>query len=81
VGGLFRRDAFAGVFVTHSVPEAVFMSTRVVVLTGRPGRVAADIPVPLDFPREPGLRYTPEFADIAGTVSAALHSAEQGVAA
>ncbi|MFI9537609.1 ABC transporter ATP-binding protein [Nocardia fusca] len=81
VGGLFRRDAFAGVFVTHSVPEAVFMSTRVVVLTGRPGRVAADIPVPLDFPREPGLRYTPEFADIAGTVSAALHTAEQGVAA
>nr|WP_232330695.1 ABC transporter ATP-binding protein [Nocardia fusca] len=81
VGGLFRRDAFAGVFVTHSVPEAVFMSTRVVVLTGRPGRVAADIPVPLDFPRQPGLRYTPEFADIAGTVSAALHTAEQGVAA
>ncbi|MGW5753254.1 ABC transporter ATP-binding protein [Nocardia rhamnosiphila] len=81
VGGLFRRDAFAGVFVTHSVPEAVFMSTRVVVLTGRPGRVAADIPVPLDFPREPGLRYTPEFAEIAGAVSAALHTAEQGVAA
>ncbi|MGW3280740.1 ABC transporter ATP-binding protein [Nocardia rhamnosiphila] len=81
VGGLFRRDAFAGVFVTHSVPEAVFMSTRVVVLTGRPGRVAADIPVPLDFPREPGLRYTPEFAEIAGAVSAALHTAQQGVAA
>ncbi|MFI5715699.1 ABC transporter ATP-binding protein [Nocardia sp. NPDC051750] len=81
VGSLFRRDAFAGVFVTHSVPEAVFMSTRVVVLTGRPGRVAADIPVPLDFPREPGLRYTPEFAEIAGEVSATLHAAEQAVAA
>ncbi|WP_432278346.1 ABC transporter ATP-binding protein [Nocardia carnea] len=81
VGSLFRRDAFAGVFVTHSVPEAVFMSTRVVVLTGRPGRVAADIPVPLDFPREPGLRYTPEFAEIAASVSAALHTAEHAVAA
>ncbi|MFI1460894.1 ABC transporter ATP-binding protein [Nocardia carnea] len=81
VGGLFRRDAFAGVFVTHSVPEAVFMSTRVVVLTGRPGRVAADITVPLDFPREPGLRYTAEFAEIAGAVSDTLHTAEQAVAA
>lgn len=81
VGSLFRRDAFAGVFVTHSVPEAVFMSTRVVVLTGRPGWVAAEIPVPLDFPREPGLRYTPEFAEIAAEVSAALHTAEQSVAA
>ncbi|MEV0705985.1 ABC transporter ATP-binding protein [Nocardia aurea] len=81
VGGLFRRDAFAGVFVTHSVPEAVFMSTRVVVLTGRPGRVAADIPVFLGFPRETGLRYTPEFAEIAGAVSAALHAADRSAAA
>ncbi|MET9486403.1 ABC transporter ATP-binding protein [Nocardia sp. NPDC006630] len=77
VSGLYRRSGFTGVFVTHSVAEAVFMSTRVVVLTGRPGRVAADIPVPLDFPRTPELRYTPEFGAIAATVSAALHDAER----
>ncbi|WP_084477887.1 ABC transporter ATP-binding protein [Nocardia jejuensis] len=77
VGGLYRRSAFTGVFVTHSVAEAVFMSTRVVVMTGRPGRVAADIAVPLDFPRTPELRYTPEFGEIAATVSAALHDAER----
>lgn len=81
VGALFRRDAFAGVFVTHSVSEAVFMSTRVVVLTGRPGRVAAEIAVPFDFPRLPQLRYTPEFAAISAEVSAALRGAEQEVAA
>ncbi|MFB7716559.1 ABC transporter ATP-binding protein [Nocardia sp. NPDC056100] len=76
VSGLYRRSGFTGVFVTHSVAEAVFMSTRIIVLTGRPGRVAADIAVPLDFPRTPELRYTPEFAEIAATVSAALHAAE-----
>ncbi|WP_084522504.1 ABC transporter ATP-binding protein [Nocardia inohanensis] len=79
VGGLYHRSGFTGVFVTHSVAEAVFMSTRVVVLTGRPGRVAADIAVPLEFPRTPELRYTPEFGEIAARVSAALHAAEQGM--
>lgn len=78
VSGLYRRSGFTGVFVTHSVAEAVFMSTRVVVLTGRPGRVAADIPVPLDFPRSPESRYTPEFGAVAAEVSAALHDAERG---
>lgn len=78
VSGLYRRSGFTGVFVTHSVAEAVFMSTRVVVLTGRPGRVAADIAVPLDFPRKPESRYTPEFGAVAAEVSAALHDAERG---
>ncbi|MFC9894756.1 ABC transporter ATP-binding protein [Nocardia sp. NPDC127579] len=77
VSALHRRSGFTGVFVTHSIAEAVFLSTRVVVLTGRPGRVAADIAVPLDFPRTPQLRYSPEFGRIAATVSAALHEAEQ----
>ncbi|WP_405493324.1 ABC transporter ATP-binding protein [Nocardia sp. NBC_00511] len=77
VGGLYRREGFTGVFVTHSVAEAVFMSTRVVVLTGRPGRVAADIAVPLEFPRTPESRYSTEFGAIAAEVSAALHDAER----
>jgi NitT/TauT family transport system ATP-binding protein len=63
------------------VAEAVFMSTRIIVLTGQPGRVCADIPVPLDFPRESELRYTAEFADIAAEVSAALRGAGAAVAA
>ncbi|MEU6249327.1 ABC transporter ATP-binding protein [Glycomyces sp. NPDC047010] len=81
VGGLFAREGFAGVFVTHSVPESVFMSTRVVVLRGQPGEVAADIPVPFDFPRDPELRYTAAFADVAAEVSAALRGAKREVAA
>ncbi|MFC9871927.1 ABC transporter ATP-binding protein [Nocardia salmonicida] len=76
VSTLFRRDGFAGVFVTHSVGEAVFLSTRVVVLTGQPGRVTAEIAVPFDFPRTPELRYTPEFARLCAEVSAALRGQE-----
>jgi NitT/TauT family transport system ATP-binding protein len=54
------------------VPEAVYLSTRVVVLSERPGRIVADIEVPFPYPRVPELRYAPEFAAVAGEVSAAL---------
>ncbi|PUB23993.1 NitT/TauT family transport system ATP-binding protein [Promicromonospora sp. AC04] len=69
---LFELKNFAGLFITHSVSEAVYLSTRVVVMSGRPGRVVADIPVPWSYPRPPELRYEPEFAALTGEVSAAL---------
>jgi NitT/TauT family transport system ATP-binding protein len=69
---LFVEQQFAALFVTHSVSEAVFMSSRVAVMSGRPGQFIADIPIPFPFPRAPELRYTSEFAHVAGEVSAAL---------
>jgi NitT/TauT family transport system ATP-binding protein len=69
---LFRLRRFAGLFITHSVPEAVYLSTRVLVMSGRPGRIVAEIPIPWEYPRPPELRYAPEFAAITGRVSAAL---------
>jgi NitT/TauT family transport system ATP-binding protein len=69
---LFELKKFAGLFITHSVSEAVYLSTRVVVMSGRPGRVVADIPVPWSYPRPPELRFEPEFAALTGEVSAAL---------
>ncbi|SKC75270.1 ABC transporter ATP-binding protein [Krasilnikoviella flava] len=69
---LFALKSFAGLFITHSVSEAVYLSTRVVVMSGRPGRVVADIPVPWGYPRTPELRYEPEFGALVGEVSAAL---------
>ncbi|HXJ21799.1 MAG TPA: ABC transporter ATP-binding protein [Polyangia bacterium] len=69
---LFVAEPFAGLFVTHSVPESVFLSTRVIVMSARPGRIVADIDVPFPYPRAPELRYQPEFAALAGQVSAAL---------
>ncbi len=72
---LFHDRRFAAIFVTHSVDEAVFLSTRVVVLSARPGRISAEIEVPFSFPRDPALRYTPEFGDVAGHVFAELAGA------
>ncbi|WP_181782535.1 ABC transporter ATP-binding protein [Pseudonocardia pini] len=69
---LFQLKRFAGLFITHSVSEAVYLSTRVLVMSGRPGRIVAEIPVPFEYPRPPDLRYEPEFAELTGQVSHAL---------
>jgi NitT/TauT family transport system ATP-binding protein len=49
------------VFITHDIEEAIFVSDRVVVMTPRPGRVAADIPVTFSRPRSIELRAEPAF--------------------
>ena len=72
---IFELRAYAALFITHSVAEAVFLSTRVAVMSGRPGKIIADIPVPFDYPRIPELRYTPEFAALCGEVSQYLRDA------
>jgi NitT/TauT family transport system ATP-binding protein len=69
---LFLARRFAALFVTHSVSEAVFLSTRVVVMSPRPGRVLGDFPVPFDYPRQPQLRFSDEFAHVAARVSRCL---------
>ena len=69
---MFELRSFAALFITHSVAEAVFLSTRVAVMSGRPGRVIADIAIPFGYPRVPELRYTPEFASLCGEVSQLL---------
>jgi NitT/TauT family transport system ATP-binding protein len=70
----FELRSFAALFITHSVAEAVFLSTRVAVMSGRPGRIMADIAVPFGYPRIPELRYTPEFAALCGEVSQHLRT-------
>ena len=69
---LFQREGFAGLFITHSIGEAVFMSTRVLVMSARPGRIIAEFEVPFEYPRPPELRFDPEFARLSGEVSHAL---------
>jgi NitT/TauT family transport system ATP-binding protein len=49
------------VFVTHSIPEAVFLSDRVVVLSNRPGRIVGVEPIPLPRPRHPDVEDDAEF--------------------
>ncbi|MFT4136840.1 ABC transporter ATP-binding protein [Microbacterium sp.] len=69
---LFTTTRFAGLFITHSVSEAVYLSTKVVVMSGRPGRIVEQFDVPFDMPRDPEIRYTGEFAQLVGEVSHAL---------
>jgi len=69
---LFEREGFAGLFITHSISEAVFMSTRVLVMSPRPGRMIAEFEVPFEYPRRPELRFDPAFAQLSGEVSTAL---------
>jgi NitT/TauT family transport system ATP-binding protein len=73
--GLFLTQRFAALFVTHSVTEAVYLSTRVVALSARPGRVLGHFEVPFGYPRAPELRFDPEFARVAARVSACLRGA------
>jgi NitT/TauT family transport system ATP-binding protein len=51
------------VFVTHSIPEAVLLSDRVVVMSARPGRIAADVTIDLPRPRDGDVRTSTEYMD------------------
>jgi NitT/TauT family transport system ATP-binding protein len=63
------------VFVTHSIPEAVFLSSRVVVLTPRPGRIARAVEIDLPYPRGDGTRQDPRFFALITQVRSALREA------
>jgi NitT/TauT family transport system ATP-binding protein len=69
---LFQAEGFAALFITHSIGEAVFMSTRVAVMSARPGRLVAEFDVPFAYPRPPELRFDPRFAALSGEISRAL---------
>jgi NitT/TauT family transport system ATP-binding protein len=62
------------VFVTHSISEAVFLSTRVVVMSPRPGRIAGVVEIDLPTPRTAETRYTPRFFELVTRVRELLRS-------
>ena len=72
---LFKEEGFAGLFITHSITEAVFMSTKVLVMSGRPGTIVDSFDVPFDYPRSPEMRFDPAFAELSGRVSHSLRGA------
>src|SRR6202167_1369412 len=75
---LRSQQNWTAVFVTHSVAEAVFLSTRIIVLAASPGRIAQEITIPLSFPRTSATRESPQFESFVTEVSRALrgvHSA------
>jgi NitT/TauT family transport system ATP-binding protein len=75
-GELTRIAAETGaavVFVTHSIPEAVFLSDRVVVMSPRPGRITTVVPTAFSGRRDEALRESPEYFDRVTAVREALH--------
>jgi NitT/TauT family transport system ATP-binding protein len=55
-------------FITHQIDEAIYLADRVLVMSARPGRILADIPVELPRPRELRIKRTPEFTALADRI-------------
>ena len=69
---LWNRTDKTIAFVTHSIPEAVYLSTKIVVMSPRPGRITDVIETPFPRERPLELRDTPEFLEIAARVRQGL---------
>ncbi len=69
---LRARQGWTTLFVTHSIPEAVFLSDRVLLMGAHPGRIVEDIAIGLPAPRTATLRGDPAFLDLVGRVSRSL---------
>ena len=60
--GIWERRKKTVLFVTHDIEEAIFMASRVVVMTARPGRIKSDVTVELAYPRHYTIKTSPEFS-------------------
>jgi NitT/TauT family transport system ATP-binding protein len=72
---LFARQGLTVIFVTHSVYESVYLSNRIVVMSARPGRISADIPIEVRYPRTEEYRTSTLYNERCRFVSAALRHA------
>jgi NitT/TauT family transport system ATP-binding protein len=73
--GLWWRNRFTAVFVTHSVFESVYLSQRIVVMAARPGRVMADLANEAPYPRDALFRTSAEYAHLCRVASGTLREA------
>jgi NitT/TauT family transport system ATP-binding protein len=72
---LFAKKNLTVIFVTHSVYESVYLSSRVVVMSARPGRVSAEIPIGAPYPRNEDFRISSVYNDYCRRASEALRQA------
>lgn len=72
----WEKEKRTVVFITHDVDEAVYLASRVVVMSPRPGRISEIIDVPLAYPRGEEIRLSPEFAEIRARVWRGVHHHE-----
>lgn len=74
---IWRKTNTTVVFVTHSITEAVFLSTRVVVMSARPGQIMQDIAIDLKQPRDAHTREDVRFFELENQVREALRTSER----
>jgi NitT/TauT family transport system ATP-binding protein len=74
---LYAEQAWTVLFVTHSIAEAVFLSSRILVLAPEPGRLAHDVAVDLPFPRTAETRASAGFDELVVRVSRMLREVER----
>lgn len=71
----WRRDHQTVMMVTHDITEAVLLADRVLVMSRRPGRIVADVPVTIRRPRHPEDSFSTDFVEVARTVRSAISRA------
>ncbi|MEC9342944.1 MAG: ABC transporter ATP-binding protein [Pseudomonadota bacterium] len=79
---VWEQERFTVIFVTHSVFESVFLSSRIVVMAARPGRVYEELQVDAPYPRDESFRTSPEYGALCRKTSdilgQAMHHAHRG---
>lgn len=78
---LWQSQRWTVIFVTHSVFESVYLSSRVVVMSARPGRIIADLAIDAPYPRGDAFRTSPVYNEFCRRTSVELHRAMDGAAA
>ncbi len=81
LSALCERERLTVLFVTHSIYEAAFLSSRVLVMSARPGRIFSDVAVDIPRPRPDEFRSSESFTHLAARLSADLATAMEGAAA
>ncbi len=64
LAGIWEAERKTVLFVTHDIDEAIFMGSRVMVMSARPGRIKCDLPVPIEHPRHYSVKTTPMFSEL-----------------
>lgn len=72
---LWHKKKLTVVFVTHSIHEAVFLSTRVVMMAARPGRIVDEVRIDEPYPRSPEFMVSPQFSHYARRLQSSLRQA------
>jgi NitT/TauT family transport system ATP-binding protein len=72
--GIWERDRKTVLFVTHDIEEAIFLASRVVVMSARPGRIKADVVVDLPHPRDYRMKTSAAFTDLKARLTEEIRS-------